>query len=83
MSVWTISAIVSTCALGLTGVALVRGTIETRLVALPLASSVAVLDALAIAQSFGNESAFDVAALAALLSFPAGLVYARFYARWL
>ena len=83
MSVWAISSIICTVALALAGVALVRADIETRLVALPLASSIAVVDALAIAQSFGNQSAFDVAALAALLSFPAGLVYARFYARWL
>ena len=83
MTAWEISALICTVAFALAGVAIVRGDIETRLVALPLAGTIGALDALAIAQSFGNESAFDVAALAALLSFPAGLVYARFYARWL
>jgi multisubunit Na+/H+ antiporter MnhF subunit len=83
VSAWAVAAWLATLALILTGIALIRGSIETRLVALPLAASVAALDLLAIAQSFGNESAFDVAALAALLSYPAGLVFARFYARWL
>ncbi len=83
MTSWNIAALIATAAFALTGVALVRGSVETRLVTLPLAASIAALDLLAIAQSFGNESAYDVAALAALLSFPAGLVFARFYARWL
>lgn len=83
MSAWTVAALICTVALALSGVTLVRGDIDTRLVALPMTSSIAVLDALAIAQSFGNEAAFDVAALAALLSLPAGFVYAKFYGRWL
>ncbi len=83
MSVWTLAALAATGALALCGIAIARGSIATRLVALQLASGVAALDLLLVAQSFGNESAYDTALAVALLSFPAGLVYARFYGRWL
>lgn len=83
MSAWQICACLATIALAVSGTVLVRGDIESRLAVLPLLTSIAALDALAIAQSFGNQSAYDVAALTAVLAFPAGLVFARFYARWL
>ena len=83
MSVWTLAACIATGALALCGVAIARGSVATRLVALQMAGSVAAIDFLLIAQSFGNESAYDLALALALLSLPAGLVYAKFYGRWL
>ena len=83
MTVWTAASIAATLALACCGVAIARGTIPARLVALQLASGIAALDLLLVAQSFGNESLYDMALCLALLSFPAGLVYARFYGRWL
>ena len=83
MSVWTIATLVATAALAACGVSIARGSIATRLVALPMAGSVAALDLLLLAQSLGNESAYDMALALALFSFPAGLIYARFYGRWL
>ena len=83
MSVWTVAALAATGALALAGIALARGSIGTRLVALQFAGAVAALDLLLIAQSFGNESAYDTAVAVALLSFPGGLVFAHFYGRWL
>ena len=83
MTLWTAASLVATFALGACGYALARGTIATRLVALQLAGGIAAVDLLLIAQSFGNESVYDTALASALLSFPAGLVYARFYSRWL
>ncbi len=83
MSVWTLAAVVLLIAFGATGVALARMELASKLVALQLASALVALAALAAAQSFGNESAYDVAFSFALLSFPAGLVFARFYGRWL
>ena len=83
MSVWTLAALVATAVLALCGFEIARGSIATRLVALQFAGGVAALDLLLIAQSFGNESAYDTALAVSLLSFPAGLVYARFYGRWL
>ena len=73
----------STLALAGSGIVIARGSIGVRLAALPFATGVATVDFLATAQSFGNSSAFDAALALALLSFPASLVYARFYARWL
>ena len=83
MTVWAIAALAATLALGVCGLAIARGSIATRLVALQLAGTATAIDLLLIAQSFGNESAYDLALASALLSFPAGLVYARFYGRWL
>ena len=83
MSAWTAAALVATLAFALCGYAIARGSIPARLVGLQLASGIAAADLLLIAQSFGNESAYDTALALALLSFPAGLVYARFYGRWL
>jgi multisubunit Na+/H+ antiporter MnhF subunit len=83
MTIWTSAALGATLALALCGLAIARGSIATRLVALQLASAAAAIDLLSIAQSFGNESAYDLALASALLSFPAGLIYARFYGRWL
>jgi multisubunit Na+/H+ antiporter MnhF subunit len=83
MSVWTIAAVIATGALAACGVAIARGSVATRLVALQMAGSVAAVDLLLTAQSFGNESAYDMALALALFSFPAGLVYAKFYGRWL
>ncbi len=83
MSAWTVGALAATAALALCGIALVRGGIESRLIALQLASAVAAVDMLLIAQSFGNASVMDAALMLAILSYPAGLVYARFYGRWL
>lgn len=83
MSVWTIAALAATVALALCGIAIATGSIPTRLVALQMASTVAAIDLLLVAQSLGNESAYDMALALALFSFPAGLVYAKFYGRWL
>ena len=81
MSAWTLGALSATLALALCGVAIVRGTISARLVGLQLAGTVAAVDMLLIAQSFGNASVMDAALMLAILSYPAGLIYARFYGR--
>ena len=83
MSVWTLAALVTTTALAFCGIAIARGSIATRLVALQVAGTVAAVDLLLLAQSLGNESAYDMALALAIFSFPAGLIYARFYGRWL
>ncbi len=83
MSAWTAAAIFATLVLAVAVLQTARGSIEARLVSLQFASTAAIVALLLIAQSFGNASAFDVALALALLSFPASIVYARFYARWL
>ena len=83
MSVWTLASLATTAALAACGIAIARGSIATRLVALQMAGTVAAIALLLLAQSFGNESAYDMALALALFSFPAGLIYARFYGRWL
>lgn len=63
-------------------VAVSRGGALDRLVALELASVVAVIVALLLAQGFGRPSYLDVGLVLALLSFAGPLVFARFLEHW-
>jgi multisubunit Na+/H+ antiporter MnhF subunit len=83
LTAWTAGAIVATLVLAAAGLVMVRGSIGTRLVALQFSTAIASIDVFLTAQSFGNESSFDAALALALLSFPASLIFARYYARWL
>ncbi len=83
MSVWAIAATILVLAAAAAAIALTRVDVSSKLVALQVCSALVTLAALSAAQSFGNESAYDIAFTFALLSFPAGLVFARFYGRWL
>jgi multisubunit Na+/H+ antiporter MnhF subunit len=53
-----------------------------RLVGLELASVIVCLVLLLIAQGIHRPPFFDLALAAALLSFAGGLVFARFFERW-
>lgn len=61
----------------------VRGRAVDRLIALEVASTLAVLTLLAIEQGLERQSFFDLSLALAVLAFPSTLLFARFYHRWL
>ncbi len=83
MNAWLIAA--GVLALGLVPCLLVsfRGRTMDRLAALELAGTVAVLLVVLLAEGLQRPSLYDLALALALLSFPAGLVFACFLERWL
>lgn len=83
MNVWLIGAGVLLLAFVPCGAVVARGRTMDRLVAVELAGVLAVLTVLALAQGLHRSSLYDLALALALLSFPAGLVFAHFLERWL
>ncbi len=61
----------------------IRGDAMSRLVGLEAGSVMAVIVLLLLAEGFHRQPFVDVALTLALLSFGAGLVFARFLERWL
>ncbi len=83
MNVWLAAAAALMLGLVPCGIVIVRGRPLDQLVGLELATALLILILLCIAKGIERESSFDVALMLAVLSFPAGLVFARFYERWL
>ena len=83
MNPWLSAAIALLPALIPGGIVLVRGDDLDRLVALELAGALTVLILVLLAQGFARSSFYDLALTLALLSFPAGLAFARILERWL
>ncbi len=83
MTPWLLSAIVLTAALVPCGIVCARGPAMNRLAGLETAGSIEVLIFLVLAQAFGRPAFFDLALALAILAFAAGLVFARFFQRWL
>lgn len=61
----------------------VHGDTVSRLVALEAASSMCIVILLALGEAYHRVPFVDLALTLALLSFGAGLVFARFLERWL
>jgi multisubunit Na+/H+ antiporter MnhF subunit len=61
----------------------IRGDAVSRLVALEAASSICVIILLVLCVDYHREPFVDLALTLALLTFGAGLVFARFLERWL
>lgn len=83
MNSWLIAAAVLAVGLAPCGVACLRGETMPRLVALELASTVAAILMVLLAEGYGLPSMYDLSLSAALLSLPAILVFAHFLERWL
>ncbi len=80
---WTLAAIgVLACMMG-AFVRCVHGDTLSRLVALEAGSSMCVVILLALAEAYHRVPFVDLALTLALLTFGAGLVFARFLERWL
>lgn len=83
VNVWLVGAGVLMLALVPCGIVAVRGEVMDRLVALELAGILAALIMLTLAEGLRRPAVYDLALALALLSLPAGLVFAHFLGRWL
>jgi multisubunit Na+/H+ antiporter MnhF subunit len=80
---WTIATGALLPALTLVLVALARGPAAGRLVALTMATSLAILMLVALSFAIDQASSIDLALTLALLSLPGALIFAEFEERWL
>lgn len=90
MNPWTITAVLLLTALAPCGWVCLRGSpqrpeedVMVRLMGLETAGTVDVLLLLVLAERLHRTPFFDLALMLALLTFAAGLVFARFLERWL
>ena len=65
------------------GWVLVRASTMERFVAMQMAGILTPLILLLLARGFGQPTFCDLALAVALLGFPAGLLFAHFFERWL
>lgn len=80
---WTVAAIaLLVCMLG-PFLRCIRGDTMSRLVALESGSSMAVITLLVMCEAYHRVPFVDLPLTLALLAFGAGLVFARFFERWL
>ena len=82
MNVWLVTAAVLLVSLVPVGWVCLRAAPMDRVVALQLASTIDALVLVVLAEALGRDALFDVALLAALLSFAGGLTFVRFMERW-
>ncbi len=83
MDLWLTAALFLILSLIPCGVVVARAPIMDRVVALQMAGVISVLILVLLAKGFRQPSFLDFSLTLALLSLPAGLVYAYFLERWL
>ncbi len=84
MNVWLVAATVLLLGLVPCGWVLLRGQLLDALVALELASTVATVVLLLLAEGFHRSSYFTVPLVLAAMSFVGALIFVRFFGeRWL
>ncbi len=83
MNPWIVSATVLVLALIPCGIVCARGTPLDRLAGLEAAGTIEVMTFLLLAEGYHRAAFFDLALTLALLMFAGGLVFARFFERWL
>lgn len=83
MNVWMIAALAMLGCMVPCFVALISGDPVRRLIALEAASVMTVLELLLLMEGYHRVPFVDMALTLTLLSFGAGLVFARFLERWL
>ena len=83
MNVWLVAAAVLLVGLIPCGVVCLRAPVFDALIALELASTIATLVLLLVAQGFDRAPMFDLAVVSATLTFAGGLAFARFLERWI
>jgi multicomponent Na+:H+ antiporter subunit F len=82
VTIWFVASAVLLLGMGLCLVGTLHGEAVDRLVALELTGIVSALTLLTLAEAFGRGIYADPAVALALVSFPGGLVFARFLERW-
>lgn len=83
MNVWLWAATVLMLALIPAGIVCFRGAVEDRVAGLEFGSLIITLCLAMMAEGFHQPSFFDLPLALAILTFGAGLVFARFLQRWL
>lgn len=83
MNLWSTAALVLLWSLVPCGLVCLRGDPVSRLVGLEAAGLIVTLVLLLLAEAFHRLPFYDVAVVAALLSFGGGLVFAQVLGRWL
>lgn len=83
MNVWLIAAIALAAGYLPCGIVVARARVLDRLVASQMAGLLTALELELLAQAFSESFYLDLALTVALLSLPAGVAFAYFYARWL
>jgi len=83
VNVWYAAAIPLLLCLVPCVVAALRGSTIDALIALEIATAIAVVVLLVVEQAMQRQTFFDVSLALAVLAFPSTLLFARFYRRWL
>ncbi len=83
MNEWLVAACALTVLLLPAGLLALRGTLFERLVAMQLASTVATIALVLLAEGFDRDVYFDLAVLTAVLSFAGTLFYVRTVDSWM
>ncbi len=83
MNPWAIGAAGMMVAMLPAGVVCMRGGAFDRLVGLEMAGVITSMLLVLLSAAFGRVIFLDLAVTAALLAFGGGLVFARFFERWL
>ena len=83
MNGWLVAAIALAVGYLPCGIVVARARVMDRVVASQMAGLITILELEMMAQAFSEAFYFDLALAAALLSLPAALAFAYFYARWL
>lgn len=83
MNVWLVAALALCASLIPCGIATFRGGIGDRLAGLEMAGVIVTLELVLVVEGTHRLPFYDIPLTLALLSFGAGLVFARFVERWL
>jgi multisubunit Na+/H+ antiporter MnhF subunit len=83
VNVWMLGSVALLLCLVPCTVAVVRGTVADRLIALEAATIVCVLTLLTLEQGLQRQSFFDLSLAMAVLAIPSTLLFATVYRRWL
>lgn len=83
MNPWLITAVVMLGGVASCAYTCFRGTAPERLVGLEAAGTFATITLMLLAEGFGRAPFLDLALALALLTFGGGLVFARFFERWM
>lgn len=83
MNLWLWAAAGVLLALAPCGVAVFRGALGDRLVALEMGGALVTIELLLLVEGFGRPTFFDIPLTLGMLSFGSGMVFARFVQRWL
>ncbi|HJU11457.1 MAG TPA: monovalent cation/H+ antiporter complex subunit F [Candidatus Binataceae bacterium] len=83
MNIWLLAAALLQAGIVVCGIVSVRSGLLRSLVAMEMASAIAVLTVICLAEAVGRPAWFDLAVALGLLSFPSGMVFLIFLERWL